>query len=433
MGVPLRLLCSLAVSLFAACASPPPPSPDGSAPGDPASPAPRHLVLAGGGLSDDNAEVYGRIVALAGGRGAARIGVITAASLPDSQDPRAGTPDASNARDNGAYYARLFQDRYGAAEAVWLPIDLDRVAASADPAVVALTRRMTGFFFGGGDQARLITCLETPDRRDSPVLAALRERYEQGTVVAGSSAGTAIQAGAPMLTGGESYPALRFGAMAMASGDSLAYDPSGGFGLFSYGILDTHFGQRGRQGRVLRLAADLRRDRAFGVDEDTALWVSDAETPAARMTVLGRGGVGIFDLRDARLAGERFGIVGVRVHYLTRGDSYDPLTSRAAVAPWKTALAGRERSPRPLPPSTDIFSSPDNRRDGARARPLEFVKVSLDLFDTPAPSTYGESYETGPTIRVDLRRAVGAAGFVGTDGGIESRSYTDLQVDVQLR
>ncbi|MBX9756323.1 MAG: hypothetical protein K2X80_16310, partial [Pseudomonadaceae bacterium] len=48
------------------------------------------LVLVGGGLKDDNSAIYQRFIQLAGGSGKARIGVITAASVPESQDPNAG-------------------------------------------------------------------------------------------------------------------------------------------------------------------------------------------------------------------------------------------------------------------------------------------------------------------------------------------------------
>ena len=65
------------------------------------------LLLIGGGLKDDNAAIYQKLIQLAGGSGQARIGVITAASIPESEDPDAGTPEARNARSNGEFYAAL--------------------------------------------------------------------------------------------------------------------------------------------------------------------------------------------------------------------------------------------------------------------------------------------------------------------------------------
>ena len=40
-----------------------------------------------------------------------------------------------------------------------------------------------------------------------------------------------------------------------------------GFGFFNYGIIDTHFSQRGRQGRITSLALETGVRFAFGVDE----------------------------------------------------------------------------------------------------------------------------------------------------------------------
>ena len=71
----------------------------------------------------------------------ARIGVVTAAS---------GDPE-----DSGDYYKEMFS-RYGAAEVYWIPVHEGNRGANSDPTVVANVNRMTGFFFGGGDQRRII-------------------------------------------------------------------------------------------------------------------------------------------------------------------------------------------------------------------------------------------------------------------------------------
>lgn len=76
-----------------------------------------------------------------GGRGVAKIGIINAASL----DPVGGYN----------YYRDLFL-KYGALEATRIPIDVNHTSANADPKVVSLIRQQTGFFFGGGDQQRII-------------------------------------------------------------------------------------------------------------------------------------------------------------------------------------------------------------------------------------------------------------------------------------
>ncbi|WP_258049565.1 cyanophycinase [Streptomyces finlayi] len=214
-------------------------------------PASRHggsLVLVGGALKEDNTQVYGEIIQRAGGS-RARIGVITAASVPPSQDPDAGDPErCSNSRCNGAYYAGLFE-RHGAADAQWIPVDLDSVSHADSDAVVRQVNAMTGFFFGGGDQSRyLTTLLHGAAHTDTKVLAAIRAKLARGAVVAGSSAGAQIAAGRDMVTGGESYEGLRDGSSPGYFDDPtrLGYEPGGGFAFLHSGLIDTRLRHRPR-------------------------------------------------------------------------------------------------------------------------------------------------------------------------------------------
>ncbi|MCX7569754.1 cyanophycinase [Tumebacillus sp. DT12] len=392
-----------------------------------------NLVLVGGGLQDDNAAIYNRIVSLAGGRSVAKIGILTAASIPASQDPDAGTANASNSQANGEYYANLFKATYGALDAQWIPIDLDHIANNASPSVVNQINSMTGFFIGGGDQSRLVTCLLNSDRTDSPALAAIRSKWNSGAIVAGTSAGTAILAQSPMITGGESYEALRYGSYTSVSGDNLSYDPKGGFGFFKEGLIDTHFSERGRQGRIVRLASDTGKSAAYGVDENTALVVTGEGTSSAKMEVLGQNGAFVFDLSAATkgTTGGYWSISNVKATYLTPGDLYTPATKAVTFASYKSNIAGKEAYSYAMTPTLDIFSSPNNYRNGSRVNPREFVDVSTDLFDSrSSTSTYGETHETNPIFKVTMTKVTGSVGYVGTSNGTESISYKDMKLDI---
>lgn len=438
---PALLVCTALV--LAACgAQPGGPVPDATgenatAPSLSAQATGKNLVLIGGGLKDDNAAVYNRIVELAGGRGVAKIGIITAASVPPSQDPDAGTANASNSRDNAAYYAKLFKTTYGAFDAQFIPIDLDNISNNSSPTVVNQINSMTGFFFGGGDQSRLIRTFFLSGRQDSPALAAIRNRFAAGAVVAGSSAGTAVQSGVPMITGGESYDALRYGSYSTPSTnhpDDLTYDALGGFNLFRTGLLDTHFAERGRQGRLARLAADRSVKLAFGVDENTALVVTNADTASASMTVLGTGGVTILDLNGATVGtGSSWSLSNLTAHYLTAGDTFNPATRAVGFAASKTAMAGRETYSSPLSPTRDLFSSPNNSTSAGRRNPREFVRIATDLFDSRGTSTTGQTYETNPTFEARLTKTSASAGYKGTVNGATSISYRNLKVDLYRR
>lgn len=153
------------------------------------------LVLVGGGLTDENAPVWNKVVELAvsyfqfkndsnyidsiiqGGKGVARIGVFTTASS-----------EPFSAAD---YYVDMFVRVYGAASATFIPVTALSNNAN-DPAVVDLVNQQTGFFFGGGDQLRITKALR-PNGIDSPVLTAVKNVLAAGGVVGGTSAGTACQ------------------------------------------------------------------------------------------------------------------------------------------------------------------------------------------------------------------------------------------------
>lgn len=306
-------------------------------------PAPRGtMIMIGGALSDDNAEIYREIVRRAGGA-RARIGVITAASVPPSRDPQAGTPHAADSRTNGRFYTDILR-RYGAGAAQWIPVDLDNAGAADDPRLAAQVASMTGFVFGGGDQYRLVTTLlHGAAHTDSRVLAAIRARYASGAVIAGTSAGAQIQSGPDMVTGGASYQALRDGTHTgyLEDDTALAALPAGGFGLFRDGLIDTHFSADGRQGRAIRLAADTGHDRVFGLDPDTAL-----EITGGSMRVLGRHGISVLDLRRAvtSVREGRWSISGVRWSYLTAGATYDPRTWTARLPADTPPLTSADRA-----------------------------------------------------------------------------------------
>lgn len=301
------------------------------------------LVLIGGALRED-AEIVQRIVDLADpdgdGPARARIALVTAGAAPAETADEAADPDLNNAAANGLYYAGLFAG-YGA-DTYAVPVDTTQDAFPGDaygpdnadsPRVAQEVRRSTGVFFGGGDQTdyvrTLMDCRPAADEayrtcRRTKVLSAVGSVLRRDGVVAGVSAGTTIQQGADMVTGGESYESWRDGAAPGYFEDAtrLGYLPHGGFGFFDDGLLDSHFGTWGRQARMIRLAQDTGHRQVVGIDETTALVVDRA---AGVGEVIGRNGVSVLAV-DRRGASWSYLTRGDRVH-LRRG-----LVSRAADA-----------------------------------------------------------------------------------------------------
>jgi cyanophycinase len=371
------------------------------------------LVLVGGSL--ESPKIFDTVVKLAGGPGRAKIGVITAAS--------------GNSAENSEYYKEIFR-RHGVADVQWIPLGRDARNLSRRE-LLGKINNMTGFFFGGGDQSRLLKTLTHRDGSDSVFLAAIRKaNRERGALIGGTSAGTAVQVKGAMITGGESYDALARrpnNSLSPRSGRQLSFHSKGGFGLFSFGALDTHFNERGRAGRLIRLADATRQKLAFGVDEDTALVVNNPLSAKPKMTVVGSGGVSIFDLTRARSRTERgdWSIKNVRTAYLTEGDTYRPIKRRMKRATTKQAAPTPEASAVPAAlRCADIFSSRELDRRNARS----FIKVSTALFASPKSTVTSRVHEDS-AWRVTLSKTRGARCYVDPRGGTK-RSYKNLRVDI---
>ncbi|KAH3757307.1 extracellular cyanophycinase [Pelomyxa schiedti] len=378
----------------------------------------QNLIMVGGALDDYNSQIYSKFVELSGGLGS-RVGVIPAAS----DDP------VSSAE----YYVDLLRNTWGL-DPYWIMVDEAHLDNASNPEVVELANSMSGFYFSGGDQARVTASFLFPNGTDTPVMAAIRAKYNAGAVVLGSSAGTACQTSYPMVDGGESYEALIYGTF-----DTCDIDPSYlcvdgfGLGLFTWGYLDTHFSDRGREGRLMRLISDVTPSgsalRGYGCDQNTALLVS-ASDEVATATVIGSEGVLIVDMTGAMVIKDpdtgMWSAHGITTSYLTEDDTVDLITGKViSFAPGKRALKGREHTTNAVT-SSDIFNVVRGERN------LEYVNVATSLFDASASqSTYGTTVQKKPEYTVFFTKAPDGAGYDGvTSFDVYVISYTGCIVDV---
>lgn len=259
------------------------------------------LVIAGGALADDNAQVWSAIVTAAGGPSAAIAVLPTASDYPE---------------ETAANTARVLE-RHGARPFI-VPLPgiagaFAGTAVTADDAVYA--RRIGeagGVFLTGGAQARLVDALTTGDGADRPVLAAIRAVLARGGVVAGTSAGAAVMSN-PMFRDPEDQLILA------TQGLKPGRDTGTGLGLLPVGwLVDQHFLARGR---IVRLALALAATQArygLGIDENTAILIHNG---VAR--VIGAGGVVLLDATAAR-QDQRRGrtrLTGIGFSLLRGGDS----------------------------------------------------------------------------------------------------------------
>jgi cyanophycinase len=201
-----------------------------------------------------------------------------------------------------------------------------------DPDLVKLVDEATGVFMTGGNQLKLsaVIC-------GTPVGDAVVRAHHRGAVVGGTSAGASIQSSHMVAFGpGGTTPKQRMTQVAA------------GLGLLDTTVIDQHFDQRNRYGRLLMIVAQSPQLLGIGVDEDTCATVT-LEGGHEIMRVSGRGAVTVLDpahlVTDAYEAKRSSPLLasGVVLHVLPAGTAYD-LTERALVptAPQVTAKDAAE-------------------------------------------------------------------------------------------
>jgi cyanophycinase len=221
-----------------------------------------HLLIIGGAEDKvGRATVLRRFVRLAGGR-SARIVVIPSASA--FQDEALET------------YTTAF-NRLGAPEVVVVN-PRSRAAAAGEASVQAMDNA-TGIFITGGNQLKLAQLFV-----GTPVADAIARAHARGAVVAGTSAGASIMSQFMISLGADGVtPRQRTSQL------------TSGLGLLPGVIIDQHFDERARYGRLMSLVASSPNLLGMGIDENTAAEVRDGR----KLTVVGSGAVFVVDARTA--------------------------------------------------------------------------------------------------------------------------------------
>jgi cyanophycinase len=235
----------------------------------------------------------------------------------------AGGPDSriaviSSASSLGAEVVEVYQAIFtslGAQEVVSLRPESRTRAAESD--LVEPLGKVGGIFMTGGNQLKLSSLITGTSFGD-----AIHEAYQRGAAVAGTSAGASILAEHMVAFGaGGATPKQRMSQL------------SAGLGLIQGVVIDQHFEQRNRYGRLLSLVAQSPSLLGLGIDEDTAAVIHDGH----RLEVVGRGAVTVVDgqhLVSNAFAAKRTApllVSGAVVHVLPAGSQFD-LLSRNLVA-----------------------------------------------------------------------------------------------------
>ncbi len=252
----------------------------------------RQLVIIGGAEDKDgDCQILREFVRRAGST-KARIVIITAAT--------------ELSREVGENYIRVFE-RLGA-EDIRILDTKTREDASSSTALAAINKS-TGIFFTGGDQSRITSIL-----KNTEIDTAIHTRYSEGIVVGGTSAGAAVMPDVMIVEGdSETNPRIEI------------VDMGPGMGFLPGVVIDQHFSQRGRLGRLISALAQQPAVLGFGIDENTAMVVTGNQ-----FEVFGQGCVTIVDESEAIhsnvddiLKDEPLAICGARLHILPNGYRFD--------------------------------------------------------------------------------------------------------------
>jgi cyanophycinase len=246
----------------------------------------------------------------------------------------AGGPDAvvaviSTASSMGLEAGERYREVFGQLGVPTVrPIHAATRQQANDEATARSLGDATGIFLTGGNQLRLSSTLGGTHLAD-----AIFERFEQGAVIAGTSAGASAMSSHMIAFGASgATPKLRMAQIAA------------GLGVLPGVIIDQHFQERNRLGRLLSLIAQNPSLLGLGVDEDTAGIVG----PDHVMEVIGRGSITIIDGAASETDAWEIGghrplmISGVVLHSLPAGYHFDLRRRRRIATPQLRALAGGE-------------------------------------------------------------------------------------------
>lgn len=223
-------------------------------------------------------------------------------------------PTASRIHETGPRYERLFRD-LGAAEVTVMDFDTRRDCL--EPGRLERLEKASGIFFTGGNQLRLTTLLG-----GTPVARVIRMRNAHGVTVGGTSAGASVLS-EHMIAFGDEGSAVISGSVRMAPG----------LGLTNRFIIDQHFRQRDRLGRLITALAYNPFAVGIGLDEDTAAFIS----PDDIVEVEGSGGVTLLDASEVSFSsmsdvseGQPVCMLGLKLHILVAGSTFNLRTREAS-------------------------------------------------------------------------------------------------------
>jgi len=266
------------------------------------------LFAIGGGELTESPDILDEFLGLLKDKPDAHIVVMTVAT---NEPKEAGKKYDAMLRNRGVKHVSI--------------VDVSERSDSYSESAIKKIRAADALFFTGGDQLHVTSLMG-----GSPLNDLLYEKIENGFIVAGTSAGAMMMSDS-MIVSGRNDIAPKAGCVEIAPG----------MNLFNGTIIDTHFSQRGRHGRLMTAIAHFPQLLGIGIDERTAICKSNGG-----FEVIGEGVVTIMDGREVNHSNltyvrqkEPLGMFGVKVHILPAGYKYD-FEKREPISPKLKMTAG---------------------------------------------------------------------------------------------
>jgi cyanophycinase len=374
-------------------------------------------IVLGGALKYDNDVVWQRIVDLAGGKGA-KFAVLATAS---------GEPDKT-----AAQIIDVLTKHGAVAEHIPVAPKLtprfkggDARKAAHDGELVAKIKSSQGVFFSGGAQERITDTLFEADGKETPVLTAIWQVFNQGGVVAGTSAGAAIMSTTMFRDAPDVLNVLKFGAR-----DGKEIDRGLGFAGTKL-FVDQHFLKRGRLGRMLPVMVQKSYQLGLGVDEDSGAIIRGDD-----IEIIGSKGALVADLGDAAIdkSLREFNLKNAKITYLERGDHFNLKTKSVMPSAQKVAGKKLDANAEKYSPyfSTDMFY-PDILGDST------IVNAISNLIDNRQESAIGLAFSATPTasdkspdlgFEFRFRKGKDSHGYFTSAMGGENYTVVNIYLDV---
>jgi cyanophycinase len=255
------------------------------------------LIIGGKEDKEGDCTILKKVIELSGQEKSKIVVITTATELP---------------KEVGQEYSKIFTS-LGAGKVEVVNIDSREDANQSR--YKKIIDESTCIFFTGGDQLRITSVLG-----GTMVNEILHDFYQSKRLIVGTSAGASVMSETMIVTG-EDEEAPKRCTLKMAPG----------LGLLNKAVIDQHFAQRGRIGRLLCAVAQNPYILGIGIDEDTAIMVNSE----GKFRVIGNHSVTVVDGRSLSYTNvselrpdENLALTDITLHILTKNYGYDMITRR---------------------------------------------------------------------------------------------------------